>query len=73
MFTRQEFAAWARSAGVNCTRVSFSASRKVVGETSGPTAGPVPNAEGAPGGSLEGSCASASKEEMAAPRRPKVA
>src|ERR1051325_3864246 len=70
MLTRQEEAAWVSSAGVSSTRASFSASAKVLGETSGPTAGPVPKAEGAPGGSCEGFCVSASRE-TAAPRRPR--
>jgi hypothetical protein len=39
-----------RSAGVNCTFTSFSASTKVGDETSGPTGGAVLNAGGAPAG-----------------------
>src|SRR5712664_642682 len=58
MFTRQESAARARSAVVNCACTSFSASAKVADDTSRPTAGPVPKAGGAPGGSCVGSCAS---------------
>ena len=47
---RQLLAACARSAGVICNCTSFSASAKVAVETSGPTAGLVPKAGGAPGG-----------------------
>jgi hypothetical protein len=47
---RQLLAAVARSAGVICNCTSFSASAKVAGDTSGPTAGEVPNADGEPGG-----------------------
>jgi hypothetical protein len=52
--SRQLAAATVRSGAVkgNCT--SFSASTKVVVETSGPKAGPAPKAGGAPGGSVEG-------------------
>ena len=50
MVLRQLPAATARSLSLNSTRTSFSASAKVEGDTSGPTAGPVPNADGAPGG-----------------------
>jgi nitrate reductase gamma subunit len=45
---RQESAACWRSAGVNATCISFSASAKVAGVTSGPEPGPVPNVGGAP-------------------------
>ena len=41
---------WASSSCVYCTCTSFSAWAKVSGETSGPTAGAVPKAGGAPGG-----------------------
>src|SRR5215467_3148088 len=51
-------------------RASFSASEKVAGETSGPTAGPVPKAGGAPGVVGEGSWASAFRE-TATPKRPR--
>jgi hypothetical protein len=47
---RQLLAAVARSAGVICNHTSFSASAKVAADTSGPTAGAVPKAGGAPGG-----------------------
>ena len=50
METRQLPAACARSAGVNCTCTSFSASANVAAVTSGPTEGPVPKAGGMPGG-----------------------
>src|SRR6516165_1684118 len=51
---RQLEAAWARSVGVmeNCTNLSASAN--VAGKTSGPTAGLVPKAGGAPAGGCEG-------------------
>src|ERR1700678_1932261 len=50
----------------NCT--NFSASANVASETSGPTAGPVPNADGAPGGRSPGCCAYARYEVAAAKR-----
>ncbi len=50
MFSRQLLAASARSGLVNSTCMSFSASAKVAGDTSGPAACDVPNAGGAPGG-----------------------
>src|SRR5271154_7439155 len=49
---RQLPAACARSAWVSSTRTRFSAWAKVSGDTSGPTAGVVPKAEGVPGCSL---------------------
>src|SRR5579859_2643183 len=63
-------AASARSASVmgNCT--SFSPSANVVVETSGPNAGPAPNAGGAPGGKFEGFCAR-SREAAAALSSPR--
>src|SRR5271169_1440306 len=56
MVLRQLPAATARSAAVisNCT--NFSASANEVVDTSGPTAGPAPNAGGAPGGRSPGFC-----------------
>ena len=48
----------------NCT--SFSASANVVTDTSGPNAGPAPNAVGAPGGSVDRFCACARNEAAAA-------
>src|SRR5262249_18521828 len=51
---RQFAAACSRSLAVICTLTSFSASAKVAGETSGPYAGAVPNAGGAPGGVCDG-------------------
>src|ERR1700690_271982 len=54
MELRQLPAAKASSLALNSTCMSFSASAKVVGDTSGPTAGAVPKAGGAPGGSSEG-------------------
>src|SRR5277367_1571482 len=50
MELRQLLAACARSASVISTRTSFSASANVAGETSGPTGGAVPKADGVPGG-----------------------
>src|ERR1700676_4337533 len=50
MLARQLRAACSRSAPVRLICTSFSASLKVVGETSGPTGGEVPNAGGAPAG-----------------------
>src|SRR5579871_4531957 len=49
MALRQLPAAWARSAWVRVAWTSFSASAKVAVVTSGPTAGAVPKAGGAPG------------------------
>src|ERR1035438_569425 len=57
MVVRQLPAATARSVPVSSTCMSFSASAKVEGETSGPTAGAAPKAGGAPGGSSAGFCA----------------
>src|ERR1017187_1543762 len=54
MVVRQLPAATARSVPLSSTCMSFSASAKVEGDTSGPTAGAVPNAGGAPGGSWAG-------------------
>src|SRR6202521_3249038 len=56
MAMRQLPAAADRSAPPNSTCTSFSASPKVEGETSGPAAGAVPNAGGAPGGGSAGFC-----------------
>src|ERR1700723_2506893 len=50
-------AAIARSESVSGNWTSFSASEKVVSETSGPNAGPEPNAGGAPAGSFDRSWA----------------
>ncbi len=58
MVVRQLAAACARSAALNSTCTSFSASAMVAGETSGPTAGAVPKAGGAPGGASGGFWAS---------------
>jgi hypothetical protein len=49
MDVRQLFAAICRSASVIGTCISFSASAKVAGDTSGPTGGAVLKAGGAPG------------------------
>src|SRR5208337_1131502 len=57
MVMRQLLAARVRSAALISTCTSFSVSAKVVGDTSGPTSGPAPNALGAPGGRLLGVCA----------------
>jgi hypothetical protein len=51
MVVRQLLAAISRSPGVSGNCISFSASANVVVETSGPTAGAVPNAPGEAGGS----------------------
>src|SRR5437763_13326026 len=56
MVLRQVRDAKSRSAELNSNCTSFSASEKVAGETSGPTAGPAPNADGAPGGNSVGFC-----------------
>src|SRR5439155_5158287 len=53
---RQLFAATARSLSLNSICTNFSASANVAGATSGPTAGPVPNAGGAPGCCCSGAC-----------------
>src|SRR5580704_4796677 len=68
MVLRQLFAAMVRSAALNSTCTSFSASAKVEGETSGPTAGPAPKAGGAPGGRSKGCCAYARYAVAAAKR-----
>src|SRR5258708_38237087 len=57
MILRQLPAATARSLALISTCTSFSASAKVDGDTSGPTAGAVPKAGGAPGGKSAGFCA----------------
>jgi hypothetical protein len=57
MILRQLVAAMEHSLGVISTWTNFPASAKVEGETSGPTAGLVPNAPGEPGGNSEGCCA----------------
>src|SRR4029077_3588069 len=53
----------------------FSASAKVVGETSGPTAGPAPKAGGGPGGTSAGFCSAGFwpwlRSTEAAPKIPK--
>ena len=71
---RQLPAATARSAAVisNCT--SFSASAKVVADTSGPTGGPAPKAGGAPGGQvvLDFPCWILSHDFAARPPRPEL-
>src|SRR6202042_1145637 len=54
--TRQLSTASARSSVFSVTCTSFSASPNVVVETSGPTAGPVPYAGGAPAGASVGCC-----------------
>ena len=53
---RQLLAAITRSAPVISTCTSLAASVKVLGDTSGPTGGAVPNAGGAPGGSSAVCC-----------------
>jgi hypothetical protein len=54
MATRQVPAACLSSPALNSIRASFSAAAKVDAETSGPAGGAVANAEGAPGGALDG-------------------
>src|SRR5215831_21406758 len=66
MLLRQLVAACSRSLSPNSTWTSFSASWKVLEETSGPTCGPVPNAGGVPGG---GSVCARTREAVAAPSR----
>src|ERR1700676_26515 len=70
MVLRQLPAATSRSSAAisNCT--NFSASANVVADTSGPTAGPVPNAGGAPGGRSAEFCPA---EVCPAPREPLTA
>src|SRR5688572_22761626 len=75
MDSRQLPAAWARSAGVYCTRTSFSASASVPAFTSGPDVGPVPKVGGAPGGGAaetpaSGDAASAGRPAATAPTSP---
>src|SRR5215472_17917450 len=76
MALRQLPAASARSAGVNSTRISFSASAKVADDTIGPTGGAVPNAGGVPGAGsgvcagVAGVCCILPREATAAPKRP---
>src|SRR5215831_6986962 len=53
---RQLSAARVLSPAVNSNCTSFSASAKVLVETSGPNAGPAPKAGGAPAGGAVGSC-----------------
>src|SRR5689334_20651450 len=66
MLFRQFCAACVRSFSVISTRTSFSASAKVAAETSGPTAGAVPNAGGAPGGELGGGFCANTRDSAAA-------
>jgi hypothetical protein len=54
---RHVAAAIARSVSASGNWTSFSASAKVFTDTSGPKAGPAPNAGGAPGGRVERFCA----------------
>src|ERR1700678_718661 len=68
MVVRQLPAATARSAALNSTCTSFSASLKVAGETCGPTAGAVPKAGGAPGGGMAASGAGFRHADAAAAR-----
>ena len=71
MLVRQFPAAVARSAGLMLTWASFSASANVAADTSGPVAGPVPNAGGMPAvGSSAVFCGSV-RHATAAPNKPK--
>src|SRR5579871_2278830 len=56
MVRRQVVAAICRSGEVNSNCTSFSASANVAAETSGPTGGLVPKAEGEAGGNSDGCC-----------------
>jgi hypothetical protein len=67
---RQLATACLRSASLNSTCTSFSASANVRGDTSGPTAGAVAKAGGAPGGNSEVFC-SWVQEVTAIPKRPR--
>src|SRR5262245_22054566 len=69
MALRQFPAAWLRSATLNSKSISFSAAANVDGDTSGPTAGAVPNAGGAPGGGSFGFWA-LTRDATAAPIKP---
>src|SRR5262249_91476 len=76
MVTRQLSAAIFISGGFSSVITSFSASTNVVGETSGPTAGAVPKAGGAPAGGSPGFAASLVfcvllHDAKAAPTRPR--
>jgi hypothetical protein len=65
--TRQLRAAIARCAGVSATCISFSASAKVAGVTSGPTGGVAPKVGGAPAGAGGGVCAPAPRASASRP------
>src|SRR6201994_2514545 len=67
---RQLTTASLRSASLNSTWTSFSASAKVSGDTSGPTAGAVAKAGGVPAGGSAGFFVSL-QEETAIPKRPR--
>src|ERR1700676_5011472 len=67
---RQLATASLRSASLNSTWTSFSASVNVSGDTSGPTGGAVAKAGGAPGGNSAGFFSSL-QEVTAIPRRPR--
>src|SRR5215831_6281879 len=68
MALRQLPAACVRSAVVNSTWTSFSASAKVAAPTSGPTGCAVPNAGGVPGGGSGDFCCGVSAGFWALPR-----
>src|SRR5262249_52692937 len=74
MVCRQLAAAIERSAVLNSTWASLSASANVVVETCGPTPGPVPKAGGIPAGGADGSCVGAcvrsSSNPIVAPSNP---
>src|SRR5882762_12044156 len=70
MVARQRSAATFKSLGVISIWTSLCASVKVVVETTGPTAGAVPKAGGAPGGRSPGFCASL-HSAAAEPKMPK--
>src|ERR1700761_7601534 len=68
---RQLATACLRSPSLKFIWTSFSASAKVNGETSGPTAGAVAKAGGVPGGASEAFCGSWLHEVTAMPNRPR--
>src|ERR1700736_2444763 len=68
---RQLATASLRSASLNSTWTSFSASANVSGGTSGPTGGAVAKAGGAPGGNSLAVFFSSLQEVTAIPRRPR--
>ncbi len=68
---RQLATASLRSASVNLTWTSFSASANVSGDTSGPTGGAVAKAGGVPAGASAGLISGLLQEETATPKSPR--